>query len=78
MVEELQEITDHSVFTYPNEIIVELRGRTADGEFTAITYQFEPIQSEMERIKPRDSIDDRHEDAIRDVLAGAGYEFTAP
>lgn len=78
MVEELQEITGHSVFTYPNEIIVELCGKTADREFTAITYQFEPIQPETEQIKPRDSIDESHRDAVSDILDEAGYELAAP
>jgi hypothetical protein len=78
LVKELHEITDHSVFTYPDEIIVELRGETTDGEFAAITYQFEPVQSGTERLKPRDSIDDDYEDAVRDVLVEAGYELTAP
>lgn len=77
MVKELQEITDHSVFTYPDEVIVELRGETADGEFTVITYQFEPVQSDTERVRPRDSVNGGYEDTVRDVLAEAGFELTA-
>ena len=75
MVKELHEITDYSVFTYPNEIIVELRGQTTDGKFTAISYQFELTSSDAKRVQPRDSVDEDHEGTIYDALSEAGYEL---
>lgn len=77
MAKELHEITDYSVFTYPNEIIVELWGQTADGEFTTISYQFELTSSGTKRVQPRDPVDDAHEDTIYDALSEAGYELVS-
>lgn len=73
MTAELTEITDHSVFSHPNEIMVELRGYTAEGEFTAITYQFEPTGDEESQVRARGSIERAHEGTVRDVLTDAGY-----
>lgn len=77
VVNDLGEITDHSVYTYPDEILVELRGQTPEGEFTAITYQFEPAESNPEAVQPREPIDDADEEALVEILAEAGYELTA-
>lgn len=70
---ELTEITNHSVFTYTNEIIIELRGYTAEGEFTVVTYQFEPIEQEGSHVQPREPLDGPHEEHLQDVLTDAGY-----
>lgn len=76
-MKESGEINDYSVFTYPDEIIVELRGRTAEGEFITITYQFKHAQTDTETVQPRDSIDSSHEETICEILAEAGYELSA-
>lgn len=76
VVNNLQEMTDHAVFAYSDEIIVELRGQTADGEFTAITYQFKPVQTDAERVQPHDSIDSAYEETVGNILAKAGYKLT--
>ena len=74
----MHEVTSHSVYTYPEEIIVELRGQTADGEFTAISYQFEPTSPEAKQVQPRESVDDVHKDVIREALAESDYELASP
>ncbi|QCS44632.1 hypothetical protein [Natrinema versiforme] len=74
-MKEIHEVTGHSVFTYPSEIVVELRGQTIDEEFTSITYQFEPIRSGSEQVQPREPIDDSHRNIVDNALAEAGYEL---
>jgi hypothetical protein len=76
VAEELTEITDDSVFTFPDEILVELRGRTTDGEFVTHTYQFEPVLGTDKQVEPRGQINSAHEEALREILADAGYTLT--
>ena len=73
MEDSLTEITTHSVFTYSNEVVVEIHGYTADGEFTAITYQFSPTETDEMQLKPRGPIDSAHEDEVQTILAEKGY-----
>lgn len=74
-VTEFRKISDHSVFTYPNEVTVELRGETNDGEFAAITYHLEPAEQDTNRVRPRDPIDRNHAEPIREALTNAGYKL---
>lgn len=71
----MNEVTDYSVFAYLDEIIVELRGRTAEGEFTSVTYQFELTRVGEDRVRPCDTIDSAHEDTIDVAVSEAGYEI---
>lgn len=73
-----EEISAHSVFTYADEITVELRGRTADGEFAVLTYQFEPAADDETRVRPRGSTSGVPEETLREILDDAGYTLTEP
>ena len=73
MEDDLTEITNHSVFTYLTEVVVEIHGYTADGEFTAITYQFSPTETDETQLQPRKPIDNTHEEDVQSILADQGY-----
>ncbi|MFC6823780.1 hypothetical protein [Halopelagius fulvigenes] len=73
MEDSLTEITNCSVFSYSNEVLVEVHGYTEDGEFTAITYQFSPTETDEMQLQPRGQIDSAHEDEIQNILAEKGY-----
>jgi hypothetical protein len=73
---EVTEITSSNVFEYQNEVIVELHGRTADGELTVLSYSFEPDTDDETHLTPRERIEPDHQVAVEQSLEAADYRLS--
>lgn len=70
------DVSNAQVFDYSGEVLVELHGRTADGEFEVVSYAFTPADDDETRLRSPD-IPSAHEDPVRETLAEEGYELGA-
>ncbi len=62
------------VFDYQRNVIVELHGETAEGEFDAVSYVFRDDSGDAGLRPPE--IADAHEAAVYEALDDAGYTIT--
>jgi hypothetical protein len=70
MATERAKITGESVFRFSGEVLVELTGRTPDGEFLTVSYEF---SRDDDIVEPRGEVRQDHVAAVRGALVEAGY-----
>lgn len=66
------DVSNAQVFDYRREVIVELHGRTAAGEFEVVSYAFRQDPDDETRLCSTD-VADSHEAVVHETLAEAGY-----
>ena len=67
------DVTNAKLFDYQREVVVELHGETADGEFDVVSYRFRQDPDEDGLLQFQGSFEGAHEDAVRDELDRQGY-----
>lgn len=68
-------ITGRSVYTYADELIVELTGVDADGDLVALSFQFEYSEA-SETVTAKGPVDRAYRSEVSRGLADAGYSWT--
>lgn len=65
----MEEITDISVITFGDELLVEILGTDEDGEITVLTYEFEFADSgDSQVVHPKQGIESAYREVIEDAL----------
>lgn len=67
------DVSNTKVFDYRRELIVELHGRTPDGEFDVVSYAFREDPEEDGLQAPE--ITAAHEDVVEEALAETDYSL---
>lgn len=71
----MADITDTSVYEYPDKVLVEVIGSDEFGEVAAITYPFS-YDDGGEAVSANQPIDDGHVELAREALTERGYRVT--
>lgn len=67
-------ITGRSVYTYADELIVELTGVDADGDFVVISFQFDYSEA-SETVTPKGPVERPYRTEVRRGLTEAGFRW---
>lgn len=63
-----------SVYTYRNELVVELTARDREGDLVVVSYQFE-YAGENGAVSPKQPVEDSFEDIVSEALAEHDYRW---
>lgn len=69
-----ERITNCSVYTFSDELIVELTGEDEDGIIVALSYQFE-YEHDRTTVQPKQPVDPEHASYVQDGLDDHGYDW---
>lgn len=72
----MADITDTSVYEYPDKVLVEVIGSDEYGEVAAITYPFSYDDDARDEVSANQPIEDGHLDLAKEALAERGYRVT--
>lgn len=71
----MPDMSDATVYEYPDEVIVEVIGSDEFGEIAAITYQFSYVDGSGQAVAAKHSIDDAHDEVAEAALTERGYRL---